>query len=183
MMERVGKKRRLPKDLSEASQIATAHIANSGKVVQACELLVNTTMSELQGMTKTLSTEQITTCLIARHGLKKITQICTVLSGLPGSLNASSRTKYMRELTGMEDADLIGSFIQTHCKELIPIFPNIPTVFAPPVSTCFECNRHLTSNHNCEVGSYFLDYHVYIMLLLSIMPVHNAGYPLHIIWC
>ncbi|XP_064407505.1 uncharacterized protein LOC135352252 isoform X1 [Halichondria panicea] len=59
----------------------------------------------------------------------------------------------------MDDAHLLASFITIHCPHLIATFTSnhpSPTLLAPPVSNCFECQRQLTSNHDCEVTLYTL---------------------------
>ncbi len=146
------KKRKLPKDLTEASKQARAYLVSSNKIVEACELLKTI---ELPVSSKDISEHHISTYLIGRYGLNKIARICSVLSGFPMTLNTFHVSKYISKLTDMDDAHLLASFITTHCPDLIATFtsnPPSPTLLAPPVSNCFECQRQLTSNHDCEVS-------------------------------
>lgn len=146
------KKRKLPKDLKEASQMATALIATSNRVDQACVLLSNMSFQDLQGISTQLTSEHLALCLIAKLGLRQVATLTTTLSSLPESLPPFDRAKYLREITNMPEADSLCSFIQAHCPQLCQVFPQSTLLLAPPVSTCFQCQRQLTSNHSCKVS-------------------------------
>ena len=66
-----------------------------------------------------MSSEEATTYLIARYGLKEMAKICKVVSGLPNTLTAFQKTQYLRQLTGREDADLIGAFVKANCPDFL----------------------------------------------------------------
>ena len=93
-----------------------------------------------------------TAYLIARYGLKETAKICKVVSGLPDTLTAFQKAQYLRQLTGREDADLIGAFVKDNCPDLCNVFQHSPAVLAPPTPICFECQRPLTSHHQCDVA-------------------------------
>ena len=147
-----GVKRKLPRDLNEASKQARAHLTTSKSVLDAYEVLRTT---ELYSPAMGTSENYIIVHLIARHGIAKIAQICAVLSGFPKSLNSFLVSKYISLLTGIDDAAPIASLVLTNCPDLMTAFapsnPPSPTLLAPPVSTCLECHRQLTFNHDCEV--------------------------------
>ena len=90
------------------------------------------------------------TYLIARYGMKEMAKICKVAPGLPDTLTAFQKAHYLRQLTGREDADLIGDFVKDNCPDIYNVFDHSPAVLAPPTSICFDCERPLTLNHQCE---------------------------------
>ena len=143
------RKRKLPKDLAEASKMAKACIAATRRVSDACTLLKETSLNDFQGAN--VSSEEATTYLIARYGLKEMAKICKVVSGLPDTLTAFQKAQYLRQLTGREDADLIAAFVKDNCPDFCNIFDPSPAVLAPPTSICFDCERPLTSYHQCDV--------------------------------
>lgn len=160
------RKRKLPKDLAEASDMAKACISASKRVSDACNVLRNTSLSDLQG---SMATEDVAIYLIAKYGLKEMSKICKVVSGLPSSRTASQKNHYIRQLSGREDADVIAAFTKANCNDFFGVFPQAsPSVLAPPTSTCFDCNRPLNSNHDCEV-SLHKSYKCYIRSRSSII--------------
>ena len=143
------RKRKSPKDLAEASKMATACIAATRRVSDACTLLKETSLNDFQGAN--VSSEEATTYLIARYGLKEMAKICKVVSGLPDSLTAFQKAQYLKQLTGREEADLIGAFIKDNCPDFCNVFDHSPAVLAPPTRVCFDCECPLTSYHQCDV--------------------------------
>jgi len=153
-----GKKRKvnLPTNLFEATQKARACIDACGKVMEAFEVLKN---APLPSTLTELNEQQISIWLIAKYGLDSIQRVCTVLSGLPTTLNEFNKQKYLAELTKVNDAKHIDCIISGHCPQLLQVFKtNTPAVLAPPVSRCFECNCQLTSSHDCKVSFIFNTY-------------------------
>ena len=147
------KKRKLPKNLTEASKQARAYLMSSSKITEACELFKTI---ELPASSKDISEHDIATYLVGRYGINKIARICSVLSGFPKTLNTFHVSKYIAKVTDMDDAHLLASFITIHCPHLIATFTSnhpSPTPLVPPVCNCFECQRQLTSNHDCEVSN------------------------------
>ena len=143
------RKRKLPKDLAEASKMATSCIAATRRVSDACSSLKETSLNDFQGAN--VSSEEATLYLIARYGVKEMAKICKVVSGLPDTLTAFQKAHYLRQLTGREDADLIGAFVEDNCPDMCDVFDHSPAVLAPPTSICLECERPLTSYHQCDV--------------------------------
>ena len=105
-----GKKRKLPKDLHEATAMATACLNTPKKIADACQVLKNTCLEEMaKGRSTDLSTEDAAIYLIARYGLKDISKICSVMSRLPDTLPAVYKAWYTNECTNRRDADVIAT--------------------------------------------------------------------------
>lgn len=83
----------LPKDLAEASKMATACIAATRRVSGVCTLLKETSLNHFQGAN--VSSEEDTTYLIAQYG--EMAKICKVVSGLPDTLTAFQKPQYLRK--------------------------------------------------------------------------------------
>ena len=142
-----GKKRKLPKDLREATARATACLNASQTIADACKELKRICIEDVMKARVTdMSTEDAAIYLIARYGLK---DVFTVMSKLPDTLPAVYKARYINEHTSRQDANVIAKFVESHCQDLCTMFidKNEPIVLAPPTSRCFECQLSLTINH------------------------------------
>lgn len=152
-----GKKRKLPKDLREATAMVTACLDASKRIADARKEMKKIRIEDVMKARLTdLSTEDATVYLIARYGLKDILKICSVMSRLPDTLPAVYKARYMNECTNRQDADVIAKFMESHCQDLCRMKMFVdnsePIVLVPPTSRCFECQLPLTINHQCDVS-------------------------------
>ena len=115
------KKRKLPRDLFKATEEVTSTIRTTTNFIDAHALVKDTSLSDIQDST-TLTTEQVTTWLVAHYGMEVLDRLCTVMSGLPVSLTESQRGEFINRLTGREDAVLIIRVIETRCPNLCTLF-------------------------------------------------------------
>ena len=156
-----GKKRKLPKDLHEATAMVTLCLDASKRIADSCKEMKKICIEDVMNARSTdLSSDDAATYLIARYGFKDIFRICSVMSSLPNSLPAVYRARYLKECTNRPDADVIAKFVENHCKDLFNIFVDCtePAVLVPPASRCFECNAPLTINHQSTVSSSYVLY-------------------------
>ena len=130
------KKRKLPGDLFQATEMARASIASSGNISEAYKALNEATLSNVPEADR-LSQHELTTWIVARYGMECLHKVCKVMSGLPESLTKLQQSHYLKTLTGSEDAPFVSELIDTRCPSLCAIFgQGPPQVLAPPVSKC-----------------------------------------------
>lgn len=150
-----GKKRKLPKDLREATKMATVCLNASQTIADACKELKRISIEDVMKARVTdLSTEHAAIYLIARYGLKDVFAICSAMSKLPDTFPAVYKARYINEHISRRDANVIAKFVESHCQDLCTMFVdnNKPIALVPPTSTCFECQLPLTINHQCDVS-------------------------------
>ena len=156
------KKRKLPKDLSDASTMAVCHLNVAKKISEAWQVLRSFSVTEVHSTIRSvdLSPDDAVLFLVAQYGIKDVLKVCSALSRLPEALPPSQKESTMQAATGRDDAGFIASFVSKYLPGLPSKFMSLshsdsPTTLAPPTAICFECHKALVFNHLCNVSIIF----------------------------
>ena len=150
-----GEKRKLPRDLKDASAMAVNYLTATKKISDACQVLRSLSMQEVHtARIVDLSPDDAVLFLVARYGIKDVSKVCSALSTLPEALPLSQKERMTQAVTGRDDAGFIANFICKYSPGLPStlLHSDSPTVLAPPTAICFECHKSLVFNHQCNVS-------------------------------
>ena len=147
------RKRKLPRDLQKATELAQTCVLESRDLSSACSIIKEASIACIQQATN-LTENDVTSWLVCHYGIKVLSRVCKVQLGLPTTITDHQRRYYLSYLSGIEDAPTITEIVQSKCPSLCEVFADTArtVVLAPPVLECFNCaHRSLTANHQCEV--------------------------------
>lgn len=153
------KKRKLPRDLSEAEAVVLSEKTAAKTLAEAYNSLKTVHISDIYSL-KQIPEEQIITWLIATYGLGRMKRICSILGSLPPTLTPTQRKRFLASfLRTSEDAELICKLVEERCPTLELLkdpatTPGTVKILAPPVHQCFKCTGNLSENHQCAVALY-----------------------------
>ena len=127
----------------------------------AYTLITTTNLCELLSRKLDKVSENAKVCwLTAKFGLPSITKLLIVLKSLPQSLTGSQRVEAMVKYSGLPEKDVVvlEEFITSQCpvtlSDFLPASQDMPSILAPPVSQCYDCDGNLVSNHSTQVKCY-----------------------------
>lgn len=166
------KKRKLPKDLNDASALAVSHLNAVKKISEACQVLRSFSMTEVHsaiGLVD-LPPDNAVLFLVAKYEIEDVLKVCSALLRLPKALPPSQKESMMQTATGRDDAGFIATFIRKYSPGLPSISNSLshgdsPTALAPPTAICFECHKSLVFNHQCSVS---VSKHVRLLLTFRV---------------
>ena len=153
------KKRKLPRDLSEAEAVVLGEKTAAKTLAEAYNSLKTVHISDIYSL-KQIPEEQIITWLIATYCLGRMKRICSILGSLPPTLTPTQRKRFLASLLRTsEDAELICKLVEERCPTLELLkdpatTPGTVKILAPPVHQCFKCTGNLSENHQCAVALY-----------------------------
>ena len=153
------KKRKLPRDLSEAEAVVLSEKTAEKTLAEAYNSLTTVHISNIYRL-KQIPEEQIVTWLIATCGLSRMKRICSILGSLPPTLTSTQRKRFLESfLDTSEDVALICKLVEEKCPTLELLkdpatTPGSIKILAPPVHQCFKCTGNLSGNHQCAVTLY-----------------------------
>ena len=154
-----GKKKKLPKDLKDASAMALSYVNVISRIKEACNVLKSVNMTEFQtSKSVDLSRDNALLFLIAQYGIEDVLKVSSVLSTLPEEIPTSQKERTLTTVTEISNTNTIANFITRHLPGLPSILGSVivsdsPIVLAPPTAVCLECNKSLVFNHKCNVSS------------------------------
>ena len=153
-----GKKRKLPKDLKDASAMAVCYLNATKKISDACQVLRSLNIQDVNTMD--LSPDDAVLFLVAQYGIQNVSKVCSALSTLPEALPLSQKERMIQSVTERDDAGFIANFISKYSPGLPStlLHCDSPTVLAPPTAVCLECHKSLVFNHQCNVCIYISFY-------------------------
>ena len=98
------KKRKLPKDLSDASAMATSHLNTVKKIGEACQVLRSLSTTEVHSafVSVDLSPNNAVLLLVAQYGIKDVLKVCSALSRIPEALPQSQKESVLQASTGRD---------------------------------------------------------------------------------
>lgn len=112
------KKRKLPRDLSEAEAVVLSEKTAAKTLAEAYNSLKTVHISDIYSL-KQIPEEQIITWLIATYGLGRMKRICSILGSLPPTLTPTQRKRFLSSLLRTsEDAELICKLVEERCPTL-----------------------------------------------------------------
>lgn len=123
---------------------------------ECCDMLSSIDLLSNPALLSFIPSSHVIAWLFVKYGLKTINML-QAMEIIPQSLTQRQRTDLFSAI-----ADI--SFSTGEIPKLIRLLeecggeaaktisnPNLPTVFAPPVNSCIECDKNLTSYHSCTV--------------------------------
>lgn len=119
--------------------------------------IITTNLCELQSRKLNKLPENAKICwLTAKFGLPSISKLCIALKSVPQSLTGSQRVQAIAEYSGLAEKDVVEleEFIISQCPVTLSDLPEPPSILAPPVGQCYDCDGSLVSNHSTQVKCY-----------------------------
>ena len=119
--------------------------------------IITTNLCELQSRKLNKLPENAKMCwLTAKFGLPSISKLCIALKSVPQSLTGSQRVQAIAEYSGLAEKDVVEleEFITSQCPVTLSDLPEPPSILAPPVGQCYDCDGSLVSNHSTQVKCY-----------------------------
>ncbi len=96
-----GKKRKLPRDLSEAEVLVRTEKLSISTITAARPSLSEVTLSDIGvAPLRSLSPEEFMAWLVARFGVKESKKICSVAASIPPTLTSAQRDRYIQKHLG-----------------------------------------------------------------------------------
>ena len=158
-----GKKRKLPRDLSEAEVLVRTEKLSISTITAARASLSEVTLSDIGvAPLRSLSPEEFMAWLVARFGVKESKKICSVAASIPPTLTSAQRDRYIQKHLGSgpsTEATSVCSLVSEECCSLTDLQVSNSTslpqlILAPPVKQCLRCDGNLVENHHCVVKVY-----------------------------
>ena len=92
-----GKKRKLPKDLKDASAMAVCYLNATKEISDACQVLRSLNIQDVHTMD--LSPDDAVLFLVAQYGIQNVSKVCSALSTLPEALPLSQKERMIQSVT------------------------------------------------------------------------------------
>lgn len=144
-------------DPEEMMKTHSLHATALQDVVKYCDRLSSIDLLSIPARCmRRVQTPMILAWLLVKYGLKAVSLLQAV-EKLPHSLTDQQRMELLKWIAGdavkEDELQLLVHFLEGHCEEAAKGVSDssVPTVFAPPVGRCIECDKRLTSYHSCKV--------------------------------
>ena len=127
------KKRKLPKDLSDASAMATSHLNAVRKISKACQVLRSLNATEVHSAFRSvdLSPDNALLLLVAQYEIEDVLKVCSALSRTPEALPPSQKESVLQASTGRHDAGFIASCVSKCSPGLSRVVASLAHIDSP----------------------------------------------------